>query len=96
MILFFILSDQGLQITGIKLNHDIDIGVILHNLQYLYLMILQSPTITVNKIPKEIQQFRFIVALITLALNIDADVLNQLKNYRLVIEHSLIIVIHLL
>jgi len=58
-------------------------------------MIPQTSSITVDQIPEEIQQFRFVIALIILSLDILADFFNQFKNLSLLEKHDLVVIIHL-
>lgn len=78
------------------MGHDLRIRVILHNLEDLNLMRLQSPAIAIYQIPKEIQQFRLIVTILWLALNILTNFSDEFKHCRLIVKHGLVVVIHLL
>lgn len=78
------------------MGHDLRIRVILHDLKYLNLMRLQGPAIAIYQIPEEIQQFRLVVTVLWLTLNILTNFSDEFKHCRLIIQHSLVIVIHLL
>lgn len=76
--------------------HDLRIGVILHDLEYLNLMRLQGAAIAIYQIPEEIQQFRLVVTILWLTLNILTNFSDEFKHCRFIIQHSLVVVIHLL
>lgn len=78
------------------MGHDLRIRVILHNLEDLNLMRLQGPAIAIYQIPEEIQQFRLVVTILWLTLNILTNFSDEFKHCRLIVKHGLVVVIHLL
>lgn len=80
LIAFLILSNEIIKLSIAHMCHDLRIRIILHDLEYLYLMRLERPAIAVNKIPKEIQQLRLVVALLRLTLDVLADLSDELKH----------------
>lgn len=96
MVTLLVLLDQLIELIILDMGHDLRIRVILHDLEYLNLMRLQGPAIAIYQIPEEIQQFRLVVTVLRLALNILTYFSDEFKHCRLIIQHSLVIVIHLL
>lgn len=78
------------------LEHDGLVTVILHDLEDLYLVALETPAVAVNQVTEEIHQLRLEVALIVLDLYIPANLLDEVEHDSLVIQHSLVVIIHLL
>lgn len=75
-------------------DHNVVIAVVLHYLKNLYLMCSQTSSIAVDQIPKEIHKFAFIIAIFSFSLNILTDHLYEFEDSDLLIEHSLVVVIH--
>ena len=59
-------------------------------------MRLQRTPIAVYQIPEEIQQFGLVVAVFRLAFNVLTDLINEFKHCRLIVEHGLVVIVHLL
>jgi hypothetical protein len=78
------------------MNHDVIIAVILHNLQNLYLMSLETSAIAINEVAEEVKKFTFVVAFFWLLLYVLTNLLNQVKNFQLVIKHGFVVIIHFL
>ena len=77
--------DKLLNLRSLDIHHNIDIGIILHDLEDLYLMRFECTAITIYEVSKEIEQFRFIIALVIFILYIFTDFLDELEDCCLVI-----------
>lgn len=94
-VVSFILLNKGSDIF-LGGDHDIVVAVVLHDFEDLYLMRPQAPSVAVNQVSKEIKQLALIVAILWFFLYVLAYFLDQVKHLDLIVEHSLVIIVHLL
>jgi hypothetical protein len=67
----------------------------LHNFEDLNLNEFKTAPIAVNKVSEKVQQLRLVIRRIALLFNGIAHELDELKDLGLIVEHVLVIVVHL-
>jgi hypothetical protein len=80
----------------VDVDHYVAVAIILHNLKNLYLVGFEAAAVEVNEVAEKVKQLAFIVAFFWLFFYVFANLLDQVKDLQLVVEHSLIVVIHFL
>ena len=77
-------------------DHDVDIGIILHDLKDLNLMTPEAPAIAIDEVSEEVDQLTLIITIFSFFFNVLADIFDELKHVNFIVEHRLVIVVHLL
>jgi hypothetical protein len=72
------------------------IAIILHNFQDLYLMSSEASAVAVDEIPKEIHKFAFVVAIFGFVFDMLTNIFDKFEDSKLLVEHSLIVIVHFL
>lgn len=95
-VLLLVLLDELVEVGLGDEHHDVGIGVVLHDLEDLYLVGLECPAVAVDEVPEEVEQFGLVVAVFRFVLDVFADLGDELEDGGLVVEHGLVVVVHLL
>jgi hypothetical protein len=77
------------------MDHDVGVGIILHDLEDLYLVGHEGSAVAVYEIPEEIDKFGLVVAVFGFVLDVFADFGDELEDGGLVVEHGLVVIVHL-
>jgi len=95
-VVLLVLLDELLQVGLGDVHHDVGIGIILHDLEDLYLVRLECPAVAVDEVPEEVEQLGLVVAVFGFVLDVLADFGDELEDGGLVVEHGLVVVVHFL
>jgi hypothetical protein len=76
------------------MDHNVIVAIVLHDFENLDLMGFETSSIKVHEIAEKVEQFAFVVAIGWLFFNVFTDLLDQLKDYHLVIKHCFVVIVH--
>jgi hypothetical protein len=94
-VLFLVFLNELLKVCLSDMDHDVGVGIVLHDLEDLYLVGPEGSAVAVDEIPEEIKQFGFVVAIFGFVLDVFADLGDELEDGGLVVEHGLVVIVHL-